>query len=341
MTSTQRSRFRATSAMVSRSPRGALVWSTKTALPPIVLMPDSNARRVRRLAFSNISTICFASRAWRYSRGLLLTSWPSFRVARTSALERSAMEHRSSPAMRAAAARMSGSFSTETAASLRSMVALLAMMFSSCGRTVRRGVFGEKFVQRGNRRIDVAALQNVRRQEAQHGIAGAVDENAALEHLRHSELGKFCRIEFSGDHQAFSAHVDNRLMLAGKRPQAFHEIVAHFSGVRQQPFLLHGVDDRDADRASQRAAAKCGAVHTRVYRACNFLRAHNCSERNTASERLGECGHIGLDAVVLVGTPLAGAAHASLNLIDNQQCARGTRERACLREELLRQRPHA
>src|SRR5208282_2434086 len=135
-------------------------------------------------------------------------------MARTSALERSAMEHRSSPDMRAAAARMSESFSTGTAVSLRSMVALLAMMFSSCGRAVRRGVFNKDFVQCSNRRIDMAALQNVRRQEAQHGIAGAVDENAALEHLRYSQLGQIRRIELSGDHQAFSAHIDNRLMLA-------------------------------------------------------------------------------------------------------------------------------
>src|SRR5580700_103879 len=125
------------------------------------------------------------------------------------------MEHRSSPDMRAAAARMSGSFSTGTGVALRSMVALLAMMLSSCGRTVRRGMFGKNFVQCGNRRIDVAALQNVRRQETQHRIAGAVDKNAALEHLRHSELGELRRIELGRDHQTFSAHIDNRLMLLG------------------------------------------------------------------------------------------------------------------------------
>src|ERR1039457_6531027 len=269
MTSTQRSTLRAMSAMDSRSPRGGLGWSTKMGLPPMGLMPASKLSRVRRLAFSNMSTICLASSAWRYSRGLRLTSWPSLRIARTSALDRSAIEHRSSPAMRAAEASMSRSFSTGIAVSLRSMVALLNMMFSSCGRTVRRGVFQKDFVQRGNRRIDVAALQNVRRQEAQRRIAGAIDKNAALEHLRYGELGQIRRIELSGDHQAFSAHIDNRLMLAGMRPQAFHEIAAHFRGVREQPFLLDGVDDRNADRASQRAAAKCGAVHARMHYARN------------------------------------------------------------------------
>ena len=44
---------------------------------------------------------------------------------------------------------------------------------------------------------------------------------------------------------------------------------------------------------------------------------------------------------MLVRAPLAGAAHARLNLIDNQQRAGGTRESARLCKELLRKRPHA
>jgi len=51
--------------LLSRSPSGEWVWSRKMALPPRVLMPVSKLRRVRRLAFSNMSTICLASSAWR------------------------------------------------------------------------------------------------------------------------------------------------------------------------------------------------------------------------------------------------------------------------------------
>src|ERR1700677_234179 len=156
------------------------------ALPAMVLIPVSKARRVRRLAFSNMRTICLASRAWRYSRGLRLTSWPSLRMARTSALERSAMEHMSSPARRVAAARISGSFCTGTEVaglvSGRSMVALLDMGLTSCsvsgsvcGSADSARMFSEDFVERSDGGVYVSALQNIRGQETQHRVAGAVD----------------------------------------------------------------------------------------------------------------------------------------------------------------------
>ena len=49
----------------------------------------------------------------------------------------------------------------------------------------------------------------------------------------------------------------------------------------------------------------------------------------------------GLDAVVLIGAPLAGAAHAGLNLVDDEQRAGGAGECARFREELLRERANA
>src|SRR4051812_4877869 len=190
ITSTHRSTLRATSAIASRSPRGELVWSTKMALPPMVLKPDSKLSRVRRLAFSNISTICLASSAWRYSRGLRLTSWPSFKMARTSPLERSPTEQRSSPASRAAAARMSGSLCTLNGTSCRSIVALLATV-SSCGVGGNVcSMFGEDFVESRDRCVHMFLLQDVGRQETQNGVAGAVDDDVTLEHLRHRE---FCQ----------------------------------------------------------------------------------------------------------------------------------------------------
>src|ERR1700685_1844015 len=191
--------------MVSRSPRGELVWSTKIALPPMVFMPASNARRVRRLAFCNMRAICCGSRPLRYSRGLRLTSCPSFMMARTSALERSAIEQRSSPDMRAAAARTSGSFCTGTADCLRSSplrsgslrssslwsrVVLLTMMMTSSRRVVRRSMYCENLIERGNRGVNVGAFQNVRRQETQHGVTGLVDEDMVLKHFGYREIGK-------------------------------------------------------------------------------------------------------------------------------------------------------
>ena len=61
-------------------------------------------------------------------------------------------------------------------------------------------------------------------------------------------------------------------------------------------------------------------------------RAHG----DAAGEGLGEGGDVGLDAVVLVGEPLAGAAHAGLDLVGEQQRSGGVAEVACCGEELLR-----
>src|SRR5229473_1559186 len=46
---------RATSAMDSRSPSRACVWSRKTTWPPMLWMPTSNVTRVRSDGFSKIS----------------------------------------------------------------------------------------------------------------------------------------------------------------------------------------------------------------------------------------------------------------------------------------------
>ena len=120
------------------------------------------------------------------------------------------------------------------------------------------------------------------------------------------------------------------------------EVVADFGGIGQQAFFLDGVDHGDGHGAGQRAAAEGGAVHAGVNGARSFFGAKHCAQRNAAGKRLGKRGHSpGLDAVMLIGAPLAGAAHAGLNLVDDQQRAGRGGERARFGEELLRQRPNA
>ena len=89
-----------------------------------------------------------------------------------------------------------------------------------------RCVFGQNLVERGDGGIDVLALQDVRRQEAQHRVAGAVDEDVALEHLGHGELGEVGRIEFGGQHQALAAHIDDGIVAAREPAQLRLEVVA-------------------------------------------------------------------------------------------------------------------
>src|ERR1700761_1311837 len=102
-------------------------------------------------------------------------------MARTSPADKSEMEHMSSPDMRAAAANISASFSTGAAGSRRSRI-LVTTCVSSCGWGCGAGcLFGQDLVECSNSCIDVFALQDVRRQEAEHRVAGAVDQDAALE----------------------------------------------------------------------------------------------------------------------------------------------------------------
>ena len=55
--------------------------------------------------------------------------------------------------------------------------------------------------------VHVLALQNVRRQEPQHRVAGAVDHDVALQHLGHRQLCQVRRIQLSGHHQPLAAHI--------------------------------------------------------------------------------------------------------------------------------------
>src|ERR1039458_8511245 len=311
----------------------------------MVLMPASKLSRVRRLAFSNMSTICLASRAWRYSRGLRLTSWPSLRMARTSALERSAMEHMSSPFRRAAAARTSVSLATGTAGD--SMRVLLAMGFTSCGVGYGFGyggrgcVFREDFVERRDGGVHMGALEDVRRQETQRRIAGAVDDDVALEHFGDGVLGQIGGVEFGGDHQSRSAHIDDIGMAFGQRAQLRLEILADLCDVGEQILFFDVVDNGGGDGAGQRAPAEGGAVHARMEGAGYLIGAERGAHGNAAGQRLGQGGDVWLNAEVLIGAPLSGAAQAGLNFIGDHQGSRRVGQRARLCEKFLRKRTYA
>src|SRR5215472_9371075 len=159
-------------------------------------------------------------------------------MARTSLLERSPIEHMSSPARRAAAARMSGSWFTGSDTSRCSIVALLAKVLSSCVRSGVCSMFGEDFVKGRDRCIHMLLLQNVRRQETQNRVAGAVDQNAPFEHFRHDELTQVRGVHFRGQHQPLAAYVHDAFVLLGEGAQPLLEIVANLGGMRQKPFAL-------------------------------------------------------------------------------------------------------
>src|ERR1700761_6577394 len=91
-----------------------------------------------------------------------------------------------------------------------SRIALLATNFSSCfsraGDSMGVGVLSKNFVQRSDCLVYMVLADDVRRQETQCGVAGAVDENAPFQHCLHDVLAKFGRVDFCRYHQAFTAY---------------------------------------------------------------------------------------------------------------------------------------
>ncbi len=111
--------------------------------------------------------------------------------------------------------------------------------------------------------------------------------------------------------------------------------------LREQIFLLDGVDDGDGHRASQRTAAEGGSVQPGMDGARRFLRAQHGAQRQAARQRLGQRGDIRLNAKVLVGTPFAGTPQAGLNFIRDEQRAGRLRKLARGSKKFLRHRPDA
>ncbi len=62
--------------------------------------------------------------------------------------------------------------------------------------------------------------KNVGRQEAQHRVAGAVDHDVALQHLRHGTLGELRGVEFRSQHQALAAHIDDGIRASLPSPRS-------------------------------------------------------------------------------------------------------------------------
>src|SRR5271170_7878195 len=222
----QRSMLWAMSARDSRSPRGDCVWSTKMALPPRVLMAVSKVRRVRREAFSKNMTIWRASRAWRKSSGLALTAWASSMMAAISWTVRSAMEQRSRPQRRLEASLKAVSDWMPRVACVRGksstmsgfgfmMTVLLPIGFFSCRRCAGIGCT-EDLIECFDGGLDVLALEKEGWEETEDGVAGAVDDDAALHHLGGDALGEIGGVEFDAEHEAFAAYVDDAVVAFGE-----------------------------------------------------------------------------------------------------------------------------
>src|SRR6185312_14036398 len=344
MTFIQRSRLRATSGIDSRSPRGEAVWSTNIALPPRVFIAVSNVRRVRSEAFSKNITICLASSAWRKSSGCFLTACASSMSAAISCTERSAMEQRSRPARPLAASvkalsdwmpRVTVGFGASVSGAFITRVLLAMYCFSrqSCAGV---GVKREQLVDCGDSLVDVLARDEERGEEAENGFVRAVDDDAAFQQAGRERFGEFGRLDFDADHQAETADFFDRCVLRLQAAKLREKIIAGLADVREQAGVLDLVDHCDSHRTSQRISAEGCAVHAGCDGAGGFFGAEHRAHGDAAGEWLCQRSDVGLDVEVLVSRPLAGAAHAGLDFVEEQQRAGGVAQFASGGEKLLR-----
>ena len=70
---------------------------------------------------------------------------------------------------------------------------------------------------------------------------------------------------------------------------------------------------------AMRIAAEGGGVRAGPQLRGDLGLGEQAAHGDAAGQRLGQRHHVGLDAPVLVGEPLAGAAHAGLHFVEDQQ----------------------
>ena len=96
-------------------------------------------------------------------------------------------------------------------------------------------------------------------------------------------------------------------------------MAADLFGVCQQAVFFHDADGFDAGAHRQRVAAESGAMVARLENLRRLGACHHGADRHARAQTLGQRHDVRDDAGPLVGKPFAGAAHATLHLVDHQQ----------------------
>ena len=128
--------------------------------------------------------------------------------------------------------------------------------------------------------------------------------------------------------QALAAHIADHPVLVHQRAEIAHQPLAHRQRVGQKPLVLDDPHVLQRRRRPGGAAAEGGEVAEIVHRVVGIgleqvehrLGGDQAGDRGIArGHALGHRHHVGLDAVILVAEPGAGAADAADHLVDMQQ----------------------
>ena len=118
-------------------------------------------------------------------------------------------------------------------------------------------------IQRAYDLIHMLLLCNVRRQETQHRIVRAVDQNALREQLADDGLRSVGRVEVNRQHQSHAANFFYRAAIRFYFLQLVEEIRAQLRYMPAQ--FIELLQKLNRNSASERSAAKRGSVQAGVH----------------------------------------------------------------------------
>ena len=128
-------------------------------------------------------------------------------------------------------------------------------------------------------------------------------------------------VELGAHHQAETAHLGDDAVLLLQLADAGLQLLAAGDHVGEERRVRHDLDGGERGRAPHRVAAVRAAVAAGGPLVVELAAGAERGEREAAGDALGHADDVGLDAVVIDGEHLAGAAEAALHLVGDEQDA--------------------
>src|SRR5262245_46758252 len=174
------------------------------------------------------------------------------------------------------------------------------------------------FFQIGQHLFDLGFADDVRRQEAQHGVVRAVHQEASLHHFRHHAFA--VERQLGADHQSEPARLFDQSGLAAlQSAQLLSEVIADLRHALQQILLFEHPHKFEAQPAGERAAAESRTVVSGLQPVDGFLGDEKGAERDAQPQRLSYAEHVRSDRSVFEGEDLARAPESALHFVEYQQ----------------------
>src|SRR4051794_3404521 len=232
---------------------------------------------------------------------------------------------------------------TETRRSMRTTLPPCARARIRGPPKARRGsvtptsrVSGEQASEPGEPVVQLGVGDRQRREQAQRGRAGRVEDQALLGQRATDQRGGRLgarRVQLGGEHEAAAADLDDAGQLAELVPQRAPDL----THAREQLAVADDVQDRQPGRALHRAAGERRAMVAGLEALGEALVGDDGADRQPPAKRLGHGHEVGHDAGVLVGPQRPGPPQPDLDLVEDQRRAHAVAGRARRAQDLGRQ----